>query len=628
MKKIFNLLAVAILHIYFVQAQKITIPALERKVTINADNQSIETVLTDISSQAGFVFSYSPEAISVRNRTTIHASNKPVKLVLNNLFDNDVSFKTKGKYVILKKNPTPKDIDKQIIEGYITDSNSGEIVSEASVYSKDMLVSTVTDQYGYFKMEMPVAKPLPSIYVSKLGYSDTILAARIDVQQKRMLEVPLYQQDSALIKKKPRISFQKFVPNWLIPKKIKIHSLNLSDSVFRSVQLSLLPLVSTNQFLTGNVENNFSLNVTIGYVYGIKKLELGGILNIVRTNARYCQLAGVGNIVGGNFTGFQGGGILNYAHSVKGVQGAGIINTALGNSDFQLGGVINQSFSSILQASGTLNFALDAKVQMAGTCNFAYKTNLIQASGIINVARSTKAQLSGILNAADSCNGLQASGLINIALNKSDFQIAGLMNYTGEAHSQISGLINKARRIKGLQLSIINISDTCTGIPIGLFSYVKSGYHKMELAYEETSMATLSFRTGTELFHTIFSAGINTKQSDKVLWTYGYGLGTSFGNPNKTLFDIDLTSNHLLSRNDYSFTNSLYKVYVGIDRKLASQLSIAAGLTFNLLSCDANTSYFTDIYSKIPLYTISDRTNSNGINVKTWIGGKIALRFF
>ena len=86
MKKVV-ILSILINVCIYSQAQTTTVPALERKVTINAENQPIEAVLADISSQAGFVFSYSPEAINAQNKTTIHASNKPVKLVLNSMFD-------------------------------------------------------------------------------------------------------------------------------------------------------------------------------------------------------------------------------------------------------------------------------------------------------------------------------------------------------------------------------------------------------------------------------------------------------------------------------------------------------------------------------------------------------------
>jgi len=579
------LLLIALSSYSLLQAQQSAVPLLERKVNINANDQTIESVLAKISDQAGIVFSYSPEAINYQNKISIQAANKPVKLVLSNIFNNDINFKAKGKYVILKRNPSSQKVsDKQIIEGYVIDVKSGEKLTDASIYDQNLLASAVTDQYGYFRIQVPRDKPLTSIHISKLGYADTLLVSKENDRHKKMMEIALNSADTTTKKKETTSAFKKFIPQWLIPKKLKIHSLNLNDSIFRKVQFSIIPMVSTNMFLTGNIENNVSFNLTIGYVYGIKRAEFGGIINIVRTNAGVCQFAGVGNIVGGNFRGFQSAGVFNYARSVMGVQSAGVINTSYDKSNVQIAGTLNLARESNIQAAGVANFSIKSGVQLAGVFNIAEKSDIIQVAGVFNRAST--------------------------------------------ANTQISGLINKARLVNGLQLSIINLSDSCAGIPIGFFNYVKTGYHKLEFSYDETSQASVAFRSGTKLFHNIFNAGIFTNQFDKGLWTYGYGIGTSFGNPNKLLFDIDLSVNQLLSKNNYSFKNNLYKIYFGIDQRILHKLSLAAGLSFNLLTSDTGSLYYSDIYSKIPRYTISNHTNSNGTNVKTWIGAKIALRLF
>jgi len=614
MKKLLSLFALSLLSFLWLQGQQPTLPLLEREVTIRAENQSIELVLNEISKQAGFVFSYSPDAYNYQNKTTIRVVNKPVKLVLSYIFNDEITYKAKGKYIILRKNPSSqKVVDKQTIEGYVFDTRSGEKLTEASIYTKGLLVSTVTDQYGYFKMEVPSNTPLSAIRISKLGYTDTLLASQFDLRQRKMMEITLNLQDSAIKKSKTTGYFQKFFPKWLIPRKIRIHSLNLNDSIFRKVQFSFLPMVSTNLFLTGNIENDVSFNTTVGYVYGIRKAEFGGIINIVRTNAGVCQLAGVGNIVGGNFKGFQGAGVFNYAKSAKGVQSAGIFNTSIEKSNIQLAGVYNLTRKANVQAAGVLNLAFESNAQLSGILNVAGKVNIIQVTGLINYASVVNTQLSGLINKADTVKGLQ---------------IAGFINQAKVAAVQISGFINIASHLKGVQLSVINISDSCSGIPIGLFNYVKKGYHKLELSYDETSMAGLAFRTGARLFHSNVTAGIYTNQLKNELLTFGYGIGTSLGNPEKLLFDIDLSINQFRSKGDYSFNNNLYKIYLGVDRKIFNKMSIAAGLSFNMLTCDAGSPYYSEVYSKIPLYTIDNRTSNTGINVKTWIGAKVALRLF
>ena len=80
---------------------------------------------------------------------------------------------------------------------------------------------------------------------------------------------------------------------------------NLPDTFTRKAQISLLPYVGTNSIFSGNYANDYSFNIFAGYVYEVKKIELGGMVNIVRKNVSYIQVAGIGNIVGGETKGIQ-----------------------------------------------------------------------------------------------------------------------------------------------------------------------------------------------------------------------------------------------------------------------------------------------------------------------------------
>jgi hypothetical protein len=388
-------------------------------------------------------------------------------------------------------------------------------------------------------------------------------------------------------------------------------------------------MVSTNLFLTGNIENNVSLNLTAGYVYGVRKAEFGGILNMVRADAGYCQLAGVGNIVGGTSRGFQGAGVFNVSQNVNGVQGAGVWNISAGKSNVQLAGTMNIASESNVQAAGILNTSTKNNIQAAGVLNAALETN-VQLAGVLNLAKDIEeVQVAGVLNTARNTKGFQIAGVLNNASKKSNVQVAGCINYSAdESGIQVSGLLNTAGTVKTLQLSIINIADSCAGIPIGLFSFVKKGYHKLEFAYDETSMASIAFRTGVKYFHTSFAGGFYTANTNKKLGTFGFGIGTSFGNADKLLWDVDISTNSLFTRDNNNFDNNLYKISVGIDRKIARKLSIAAGLTYNILVCNTANADYDGTFSKISPYTISDRLLSNEYNVKMWIGGRIGLRLF
>ncbi|MCB8965195.1 MAG: hypothetical protein H6536_09205 [Bacteroidales bacterium] len=38
-----------------------------------------------------------------------------------------------------------------VVEGYLYDSQTGDKLTNATVYNKEQKVSTITDEYGYFK---------------------------------------------------------------------------------------------------------------------------------------------------------------------------------------------------------------------------------------------------------------------------------------------------------------------------------------------------------------------------------------------------------------------------------------------------------------------------------------------
>jgi hypothetical protein len=568
-------------------AQNVSVPILEREITVSISNEPLEVALSNISREGNFIFSYNPDAINANRRVSISVNQKSVRHTLNVLFNGSVTYKVKGKYIILRRHESGK---VQMIEGYVYDSKSGHKLTETTVYDKDLLISAITDKYGYFKLELPVGQPRTALYISKEGYSDTLLTPLPGKANYVNVELSLKTLDVGRLKNSKVADTEvrpAWLPQWLVPSKIKINTRNLTDTVFRNIQISVLPFISTNKLLTGSVINNASINLTAGYVQGVRVFELGGFFNIVGNNAGVCQLAGAGNMVGGSFHGVQAAGFINIAKTMKGVQ-----------------------------ASGALNIVR----KDAGVCQLAGFGNItrgsfhgIQASGAFNITKDIKGcQISGFLNHSQKVNGVQLAGAVNNAE-----EVLGL---------QISGFINRAKVVKGLQLSVINIADSCDGLPIGVFSYVKKGYHKLEFSADEVFYTNLAFRTGVKRFHSILMAGIRPDNFGSPLWTYGYGFGTTFGNPDKILFDIDLTNQQVIKGGDY-VGNSLYKFYVGLDKKLTPKTFLAFGITYNFFVSDTKSKNFNSHYSGIIPYSLSDQTFSNGQNLKTWPGAKLSLRF-
>jgi hypothetical protein len=87
-----------------------------------------------------------------------------------------------------------------------------------------------------------------------------------------------------------------------------VHS---SDYYQRQAQVTFVSPLGTNWLRSGRTSNAYSLNVLAGYAAGVRRLEIGGLVNVVRDTVRGVQLAGLANVVGTATQGFQAAGLAN-----------------------------------------------------------------------------------------------------------------------------------------------------------------------------------------------------------------------------------------------------------------------------------------------------------------------------
>lgn len=627
----------------FVQIKSIgkySVPALERLVNLQYTNTKISVILEKMTQQTGVVFSYS-EGAFINSSIDVIIQQKSVRFALKKIFGDKVIFTVNGKYIILKKSDIQvvKNVKKKIIEGYITDPASNSIISNATIYDETLVASAITDKYGYFKIELPENKDSIKLHIRKEGYNEIVIQSNrnehfLDVPLNKRIENIVYILDSA--GNRITKSLQNEIPKWLISNRMLENTSNLPDTFWRKTQFSVLPYIGTNKLFSGNFSNDYSFNLLAGYVYEVRKVELGGVLNIVRTNARFLQAAGVGNIVGGTMKGFQTAGTFNYTYNLEGIQSAGSFNVVRNNAiGLQSAGFSNFTLNKIkgFQFAGVINLAGNVDgLQAAGAINIAYKNaNGWFAAGIANYCNDTLLghQFAGVVNISKQQTGYQVAGVYNTSKDIRGAQVSGLVNVADSVRgAQITSVFSKATYIDGYQLSLISISDSCKGLPIGLFSYVKNGYRKFEVSIDELRLSTLSFRTGNHLFHNIFSFGFRTEELNKATcWSFGYGIGTSFYLNNKNYLDLELSNLQFGKANYFTDKNNLYKVDVGIDHKLFNKVSFAYGLSFNVYIASKGSNVNEQALANISPYAITDNTLANS-KIKTWIGAKVALRFF
>lgn len=674
---------------------------LQKKITIEVNNQQLQYALDAIAEEGKFNFSYHSAIIDEDSMVSFAAKRKQVEKILKDVLPSNIEFRAVGTHVILlEKHHTvaaSTKVAEYVITGFIIDARTGEKIAEATVYEAGGQNITNTNHNGFFELTVPANKQVHGLNFSKRGYLDTVImvqprkAQRVEVQlksrYKNMDKMNVRQADMGA----SNIDEMKVV-KWMVPQETRVSSNNLRLFEGKAVQFSVVPFVGSNQLLSGSTTNNLSFNLFAGYSGGLDGFEMGTFLNIIRYDMKGVQLSGFGSIVGektngvqmagyfnvnfGSVRGAQFSGFANVAKdSLTGAQVAGFNNTLMGKMDgVQLAGFNNLTTQNVdgLQAAGFLNVAFkDVELaQVAGFANFARDVNFLQGAGFVNLAYGNVealqlsgfgnyardvngvqgtgfvnlangdvnyAQLAGFGNAAFNVNGLQASGFFNLALgdvktaqltgfvnaakNVGKVQMTGFCNFAldsvGKAQvagysnfsrvnnglqlagfanvallqssgTQLAGFFNYTTRLDGRQIAVFNIADTViSGGPIGFLSFVRRGFHELELTADEVFYSNLTFRMGTEKFQNILKGGIGRENT---LYS-AYGLGSRANINEKHNLTFDLYFSTVIdgaNRLKYLGSGVKFEVLYGFNFSKLAAFTIGPSVSFFGTPLDAN----------------------------------------
>ncbi len=601
------------------------VPPLERVVTVELTGQSSRDALKLIEEQGDLTFAYKTDIVDGSNSMHRTYADQSVREVLNDLFQGALTYREKGEYVILR--PAPKVPEQEVVlEGYVLDALSGEKIPYASVYDTVSFGSAVSDEYGHYKVKLSTKDNIV-MRVRKDGYRDTTFKWVGEMQN--VMNVRIYPEITEIPEDTlsadsvtgffQRLKNKKFIK---MSDEQKANLINFKEKLTRNAQFSIIPGVGTNGRLSGVTTVDYSFNLFGGFNGGVRKVEFGGLFNIVWDSVSYFQMAGIFNAVGGPVNGMQLAGITNLNNSsVDGMQLAGMLNVARKEvKGMQLGGFANAA----MKVDG---------MQLGGFANAAMKADGMQLAGFANALgdSSEAVQLSGFTNYAHRNNsGAQISGFFNVALqNYKGLQIAGFGNLAGGRFEgmQLSSMINIAENIKGMQLGFINVSDSIDGVPIGFLSFSRKGLHQLEISGTETFPANVAFRTGTNQFYNTFAAGGHFSNSARPVWRYGYGVGSSVRLSPKSRLYFDLQSSLLQEGGKKPFNASLNTFDITYNYQLTDKISIAAGPSYNVLVSQLNAGSADEHIVSIAPYDFYNQNTGNA-NVRMWVGGKVALRFF
>lgn len=570
-------------------------------VSVEVKRMPLSKVLNDISKQGNFYFSYNSTILNGDSLVSLSMKQRTVKQVLDHLFGtNTFQYQVSGQYIIIQTMPPPPSVY-WYITGYIQDAVSGEKISNASVYERQHLAGTISNEDGFFRLRLKDRYKYPptiAISISRIAYADTFVT--VSTGRDEQIAVSLLPVSGEL---SPIVLAARVERSWLarlfISSSQTIQSMNLRNFfAAKPYQFSFLPGFGTHGKLGAQVVNKFSMNVLGGYTAGSNGFEMAGLFNINKKEVKYVQLAGLFNIAGANAKGLQLAGLYNHVQdSVNGWQLAGLNNVVRSElKGIQVGGIFNHTVG---QVEGT---------QIAGVANNADSTvNGLQLSGVVNRSiRALKgAQIAGVSNVAhDSLSGVQIAGVSNLVRGR----IKGL---------QVSGVINYARHMKGTQIGLINISDTLSGYAIGLVTIARKGYHKLAVTTNDILDLNVQYKAGNRKLYSMLCMSANLNANRKA-YSLGYGFGNETRLSKKWLVTNEL-SFHSFYLGNWDRIPELVLYQPAIHRQLGKSISIHTGPTFWMGKPDV----FAAGYATITPHN----TFLQSGDTQAWVGWQLGLQF-
>ncbi|MEQ8909907.1 MAG: hypothetical protein RIC95_11980 [Vicingaceae bacterium] len=575
-----------------------------RKISISESSIKLGDALLQIAEKAEFNLSFNPSILKADSQLNLAFKQKTAAFIYEQILPSTVAVRELGNSIILQEK---SEVNKTeiTIEGKVLSSNN-QPINQALIFEISGLASDLSDKNGYFKLEVEAGKFKDvRLSVAKKSYQDSMVILPVENQNIEITLSPLSPQE---IEGKPqtiaRKGFQDFsYSRVLVPKKVQLRTELAPITMYREFQFSIFPGLSTNQKMSGKVENKYSFNLIGGYNYGTHALEMGTAFNIDRKFLKGWQLAGGFNFVGGTVEGIQlAGGANIVGEKMEGVQASGGINFVYGDQvGIQLSGGanINLGYTEGIQVSGGTNINLG-------------KTEGIQITGgaNINFEKTEGVQLSGGYNQAKDLNGAQISGGLNAVLGTSDgLQVAP---------------VNYATLLKGKQIGVVNVADSASGFPIGLVSFVrKAGYQQLEISADELSYGNVNLKMGVPKLYNIYSAGMGYHQ-DGFLWNYGLGMGTEKRTANNRLLNYELKFHWLYKEVKNSYDHyGLIKWQFLMQNKADHKLRVSYGPSINLMGFKHELTESSN-YESIPPYTFLDEKVQD-LQLQSWIGFSVSI---
>ncbi|RIJ48770.1 hypothetical protein D1614_09590 [Maribellus luteus] len=186
-RKIVILIAILLLA-FLAKGQQQDGSVLERRVTLRIQDQPLESILAQISWQAGVYFSYDASVVDSEKKCSVEAENKSLFTVLNQLFEPaKYSLIERENQVIISLKPDKPQTDEAIadsipvkyffLSGKLLEDRKGKPVPYASVSVFNQPIGTISNSDGEFLLKLHPDNINDTVVISSMGYAQIRLPA-------------------------------------------------------------------------------------------------------------------------------------------------------------------------------------------------------------------------------------------------------------------------------------------------------------------------------------------------------------------------------------------------------------------------------------------------------------------
>ncbi len=155
---------------------------LDKKLSVELSDATIQEILENITRETGIYFSYNSRNISSPKTLTINIVDQTIDVVLKRLADEfNIEYRVVREQIVIKKIPPSSQTPHYTISGVIYDKTTGESLPGATILIKDLNKGAFSNSYGFFSLSLP--QDTYTLSFSFIGYNTDSLVLELNTNQ-------------------------------------------------------------------------------------------------------------------------------------------------------------------------------------------------------------------------------------------------------------------------------------------------------------------------------------------------------------------------------------------------------------------------------------------------------------